>query len=154
MKNLFLNSMILVAVAAYSTASFGRSPVLKNPSARLEAELHSGLVKELKASLVFKMENGNSNTWVVETWTECPEYPCTPADYMTSEIFSPEVIEDSRRGDGPLILKLGTQLTITMVSGFLPTPSEQTPYSLKFEKNGKVHVIPLELSAGIRTGFR
>lgn len=113
-------------------------------AAQLVAKLVTGGVQELKKSIEIKMQDGSDSQWVIQEWNQCPSYPCNPKDYMTETKVTPIVIEDSRAGDGVLILKLNDKMTVrNEPAGLLPPGVEHHEFTLELNEGGKILKIPL-----------
>ncbi|MBC7743141.1 MAG: hypothetical protein H7061_13155 [Bdellovibrionaceae bacterium] len=149
MKSLFA-FVTLLTLSLTSFAIISDKPQARG-TARIEAKLTTAFVDEIQASIDFS--STKDGLWQIEVWNQCPKFPCKPADFKDEKIIAPEIIEDTRAGDGILTMKLTAEMTIIHNPGGLLPPNAPRPeeYTLKYLLNGKLLVLPLMMESFIVT---
>jgi hypothetical protein len=129
-KNLLIGLLIL-----------GSTSAIASPS--LQSVLSTGHLAGSGNIIRIKMaEDGKA--WEIKTQSQCPSYPCYPADYASSETVLPKTLQDQSGTDGCLVVELDSTRRVSACSSFGPIK-----YRLILTEDGTEKIYDLTLSAFI-----
>ena len=143
----------LLVFSSVGLASNKNRGEIKYRGVALEAELTTGPVKELNATIRIRSLNDGTLRWVVERWNECKVYPCNPAKLMKAAIVKPTIVgTDSRASDGCITIRLNSRMTLGQCNG-MPEPGATMPHPYKLtieEKGAAAKTFNLWMTSGVR----